>query len=52
MNSETDDLETPGDETLYGEQEEDESSGIKFVSSGRCAISREIVEVGSKSKSR
>lgn len=52
MNSETYDLETPGDESLYGEQEEDGSSGITSVSSGSCAISREIVEVGSKAKNR
>ena len=48
---EIDDFETPGDERLYEEWEEDESSGIKSVSSGRCAISRETVEVGSKTKS-
>lgn len=46
------DFETPGDERLYREWEEEESAGIKSVSSGRCAMSREIVEVGSKTKSR
>lgn len=38
MNSETHDLETPGVQRLYGEQEEDKRSGIKTVSSVKCAI--------------
>lgn len=51
MNNQKHDLEIVGDGRLQGEQEE-ERSGIKSVSPGRCAISRETAEAGSKAKSR
>lgn len=51
MNNQKHDLEIVGDGRLQGEQEE-EKSGIKSVSPGRCEISRETTEAGSKAKRR